>query len=44
MLSEKYTTGKDHPIRGACEGLVSNLAALFDKKKTSSLIYITRPV
>jgi SAM-dependent methyltransferase len=44
MLSEKYATGKDNPIRGACEGLVSNLTALFDKKKTSSLIYITRPV
>lgn len=44
MLSEKYQSGKDRPIRGAWQGLVSNLTALFDKKKTSSLIYISRPV
>jgi hypothetical protein len=44
MLSEKYKTGKDHPIRGAFVGLLSNLKTLFNRNKASSLIYITRPV
>jgi hypothetical protein len=42
MLSEKYKTGKDHPIRGAFVGLLSNLKTLFNRNKASSLIYITR--
>ncbi len=44
MLSEKYKTGKDHPLLGAFVGLLSNLKALFNRNKASSLIYITRPV
>ena len=42
MLSEKYKTGKDHPIHGAFIGLLSNLKTLFNRNKASSLIYITR--
>jgi len=40
MLSEKYKTGKQRPLNGFLTGLVSNLKAVKDKTKCSSLIYI----
>lgn len=40
MLSENYKTGKAHPARAFINGMVSNLSALFNKTKCSSIIYI----
>ena len=40
MLSEQYKTGNQHPVRALINGTVSNLQAVFDHKKCSSLIYI----
>jgi hypothetical protein len=40
LLSEKYKTGKQQLAGGFISGLVSNLRALTDKRKCSSLIYI----
>lgn len=40
MLSEKYKTGDPHPVRALINGSFSNLEAVFDKTKCSSLIYI----
>jgi 2-polyprenyl-3-methyl-5-hydroxy-6-metoxy-1,4-benzoquinol methylase len=40
MLSEKYKTGDSHPVKAFINGMVSNLEALSDKSKCSSLIYI----
>lgn len=40
MLSEKYKTGDQHPVRALINGGLSNLEAVFDKSKCSSLIYI----
>ena len=40
MLSEKYKNGKGNIIKAFWNGLVSNLKAMGDKKKCSSLIYI----
>lgn len=40
MLSEKYRSGKSHPIGAFINGMISNCSALFDKTKCSSLIYI----
>lgn len=40
MLSEQYKSGKSNVIKGGIIGLISNLKALFNKKKCSSLIYI----
>ncbi|MGN6531557.1 MAG: class I SAM-dependent methyltransferase, partial [Ginsengibacter sp.] len=40
MLSEKYKTGDSHPARAFINGMISNLEAISDKTKCSSLIYI----
>ncbi len=40
MLSEQYKTGKSHPLKALIIGCISNLKALFDYKKCSSVIYI----
>jgi 2-polyprenyl-3-methyl-5-hydroxy-6-metoxy-1,4-benzoquinol methylase len=40
LLSEKYKTGKQRLIPGFLNGLISNLNALSDKTRCSSLIYI----
>jgi 2-polyprenyl-3-methyl-5-hydroxy-6-metoxy-1,4-benzoquinol methylase len=40
MLSEKYKTGKNNILIALWNGYVSNLKALFNKEKCSSLIYI----
>lgn len=40
MLSEKYKTGTSNYIKAVVVGAVSNLKALFNKKKCSSLIYV----
>ncbi len=40
MLSEKYTNGKGNIIKAFFTGLVSNIKAMFNKEKCSSLIYI----
>lgn len=42
MLSEKYKENKLSAIRGAFTGLVAYFVCLFDKKKSSSLIYILK--
>ncbi len=41
MLSEKYKTGRIHPIKGFWIGLLSNIKAL-RSKQASSLIYIIK--
>jgi 2-polyprenyl-3-methyl-5-hydroxy-6-metoxy-1,4-benzoquinol methylase len=43
MLSEKYKTGKSNILRAFIVGAISNLKALFDKEKCSSVIYIASP-
>jgi 2-polyprenyl-3-methyl-5-hydroxy-6-metoxy-1,4-benzoquinol methylase len=40
MLSEKYKTGDSHPVRAFINGMISNVEAVGDKTKCSSLIYI----
>jgi 2-polyprenyl-3-methyl-5-hydroxy-6-metoxy-1,4-benzoquinol methylase len=40
MLSEKYKTGKESVLKGGMIGSLSNLNALFNKEKCSSLIYV----
>jgi 2-polyprenyl-3-methyl-5-hydroxy-6-metoxy-1,4-benzoquinol methylase len=40
LLSEKYKSGKQHLAGGFVSGLISNLNALANKRKCSSLIYI----
>jgi len=40
MLSEKYKTGDSHPVRAFINGMISNVEAVADKTKCSSLIYI----
>ncbi|MDQ2719556.1 MAG: class I SAM-dependent methyltransferase [Bacteroidota bacterium] len=40
MLSEKYKTGKSHPVKAFVIGSISNLKTLCNKKKCSSLIYV----
>lgn len=42
LLSEKYKNGKENLFRGAWTGMVSNLKALSDTRKCSSVIYIIR--
>lgn len=42
LLSEKYTSGKTRLLSGFLMGAMSNLTACFDKRKTSSLIYLSR--
>ncbi len=40
LLSEKYKSGKSNPAKAFINGMTSNIEALFDKTKCSSLIYI----
>jgi SAM-dependent methyltransferase len=40
MLSEKYKTGKNNYVGALINGLMSNMKALANKEKCSSLIYI----
>jgi 2-polyprenyl-3-methyl-5-hydroxy-6-metoxy-1,4-benzoquinol methylase len=40
MLSERYKTGDSHPVKAFINGMISNLEAISDKTKCSSLIYI----
>ena len=40
MLSEQYKTGKSHPIKGTLTGLASNLSAVGNPEKCSSVIYV----
>ncbi|MDB5246450.1 MAG: class SAM-dependent methyltransferase [Segetibacter sp.] len=42
MLSEKYRNGKGNILSAFCTGLVSNIKAINDTKKCSSVIYIIR--
>jgi 2-polyprenyl-3-methyl-5-hydroxy-6-metoxy-1,4-benzoquinol methylase len=42
LLSEKYRTGKQQLIRGFMNGFISNLKALNNKTRCSSLIYIVQ--
>lgn len=44
MLSEQYKTGSQHPVRALINGTVSNVEAMFDHQKCSSLIYIVKKV
>jgi len=39
MLSEKYKTGKSHPVKAFVTGGISNSKALFNTEKCSSVIY-----
>lgn len=40
LLSEKYKTGHSNLVKGFWNGALSNIKALFNKEKASSLIYI----
>ena len=42
MLSEKYKKGKNNYISAFSNGLISNIKALFNTRKCSSVIYIIR--
>jgi 2-polyprenyl-3-methyl-5-hydroxy-6-metoxy-1,4-benzoquinol methylase len=42
LLSEKYLTGKTRPVKAFLTGLVSNLYALRNTSKCSSIIYIAK--
>lgn len=42
MLSERYRYGKDNLISAICVGLLSNIKALFNTKRCSSVMYILR--
>lgn len=42
LLSEKYEHGKNNFLQAAFTGLISNIKALFNRKKCSSVIYIFR--
>ncbi len=40
MLSEKYKNGKGNILKAVINGFLSNLKALGDTKKCSSVIYV----
>ncbi len=40
LLSEQYITGKNNPVKAFISGFISNLHAIKNKQKTSSIIYI----
>jgi SAM-dependent methyltransferase len=42
MLSEQYENGKGNIIKAFFVGLISNIKALLDKERCSSLIYVVR--
>ena len=44
MLSEQYKTGKQNFIKALFIGLVSNVKALFNSKKCSSVIYVLEKI
>ena len=44
MLSEQYKTGKQQYISAVWVGLISNLKAIFNNKKCSSVIYILEKI
>lgn len=44
MLSEKYRSGKSNLLKALWNGLLSNIKALGDKKKCSSVIYIIKKI
>jgi 2-polyprenyl-3-methyl-5-hydroxy-6-metoxy-1,4-benzoquinol methylase len=43
MLSEQYKTGKPHPLKALITGGISNLKAIFNNEKCSSVIYVASP-
>ena len=43
LLSEKYRKGRINYLRAFFMGLISNLVALFNKKRCSSIIYFMQP-
>jgi hypothetical protein len=40
LLSEKYKTGRNNMVSGFFTGAVSNLRAVFNRERCSSLIYV----
>jgi hypothetical protein len=40
MLSEQYKTGKSNTVKAGLVGALSNLKAMSDKEKCSSVVYI----
>lgn len=40
MLSEQYKTGDSHPVKAILNGMISNLNAVLNNSKCSSVIYI----
>jgi len=40
MLSEQYKNGKNHLLKAVWNGLCSNITALFNRRRCSSVIYI----
>jgi 2-polyprenyl-3-methyl-5-hydroxy-6-metoxy-1,4-benzoquinol methylase len=42
MLSEQYKTGKSNPLKGFATGAVSNLKAMSEVRKCSSVIYVAQ--
>jgi 2-polyprenyl-3-methyl-5-hydroxy-6-metoxy-1,4-benzoquinol methylase len=42
MLSEQYKTGHNHLVRAVWNGFVSNVEAIRDTKKCSSIIYVMK--
>jgi hypothetical protein len=43
LLSEKYKTGHSNLIKGFWNGLRSNMKALSNKRRASSIIYVINP-
>ncbi len=43
MLSEKYKTGKSNFLKAFITGAISNLKAMFNNERCSSVIYIAHP-
>ena len=43
LLSEKYKTGQSNMLKGFWNGLRSNMKALSNKRKASSIIYVINP-
>jgi hypothetical protein len=43
LLSEKYKTGHANLLKGFLKGLRSNMKALSNKRKASSIIYVINP-
>jgi 2-polyprenyl-3-methyl-5-hydroxy-6-metoxy-1,4-benzoquinol methylase len=43
LLSEKYKTGRSNLLKGFLIGLRSNIKAMYNKRKASSVIYVISP-